>query len=174
MAVLFCLLLVDLSIHVIPSEFPRRTCRLICKICRRYKEWVLIDTFQKFSILAIGLFWRPKSVSSWPGFRRTRNPGRRTTMAHMIWDSPPPDRPCHVFVSCSSQHCPKVWDLFRPVMMRTVSGRHVPSHGPLDAIAFLKIFPGQLRLLYGYHPDINAQPNRCITIWQVLKVALIW
>ena len=64
MAVLFCLLLVDSSIHVISSEFLRRTCRLICKICRRYKEWVLIDTFQNFSIWAIGLFSRTKSCQA--------------------------------------------------------------------------------------------------------------
>ena len=45
-------------------------------------------------------------------------------------------------------------------------------HGA-KSINFSKIFPEQSQLLSEYHHDINAQPNRCITKQQGLKIALI-
>ena len=45
-------------------------------------------------------------------------------------------------------------------------------HG-VESINFSKIFPEQSQLLSEYHHDINAQPNRCITKQQGLKIALI-
>ena len=47
------------------------------------------------------------------------------------------DRPCHVFVSSSSQPCPKHLR-FVSSRGRFVTRSHVMSHGLLDVIAFLK------------------------------------